>query len=397
MLLVLLMGWGFVGNFFTHNFNFEVLVARAEDSESEEKDEEIEELEEKIEEYEKKIAKLKDEEASLQREIDYAESQIGLTETRIQSVEYEIQEKEIQIDELSGEIENLGGRISKLLESIYTQEELLLRRVRARYKSFRVSPVVIIFGSDNLSEAVQKSEYLRLAERQDRELMGQMNSTKNLYDQQKFLTEVKRDEVEELKRQVEIEKQNLENYKADLDRQKKDKEKLLEETENDEQKFQALLAQVQSELAAKLFALDLPYGEGVEVKEGDVIGFMGNTGCSTGPHLHFGYIRNGSTVDPLPYLENGELEWPVDNWEITQYFGENYTFYMNNFGIPGHDAIDIISTIQWSGAPIRAARDGEVYYAQDSKVYCPWINNSLGKGAIIDHGDDDKTIYWHLQ
>ena len=46
---------------------------------------------------------------------------------------------------------------------------------------------------------------------------------------------------------------------------------------------------------------------GVAVRRGDVIGFVGETGLATGPHLHFELHINGEKTDPAPLLEGAAV------------------------------------------------------------------------------------------
>jgi murein DD-endopeptidase MepM/ murein hydrolase activator NlpD len=43
---------------------------------------------------------------------------------------------------------------------------------------------------------------------------------------------------------------------------------------------------------------------GQNIKRGDLIGYVGNTGLSTAPHLHYEVLINGGQVDPVHYFYN---------------------------------------------------------------------------------------------
>ena len=47
---------------------------------------------------------------------------------------------------------------------------------------------------------------------------------------------------------------------------------------------------------------ELIVNKGFKVKKGDIIGFVGSTGASTGNHLHFEILKNNKHVNPKDFL-----------------------------------------------------------------------------------------------
>jgi peptidoglycan hydrolase CwlO-like protein len=177
----------------------------------------------KIAEYEEKISSLTKAANTLSNQIAQFNTQIDLTILKISQTEEKIA--------------LLGGRIDSLATSLASLTASFNSRAVETYKMARFGdPVLVLISSPNLTEAVLRFHYLEKIQEADRDLLGRLTSAQTDYKNQK---------TEQEKLQEELTAQ-----KASLDSQKAAKAQLLAVTQNDEKKYQELLAEAKAQLAA---------------------------------------------------------------------------------------------------------------------------------------------------
>lgn len=360
--------------------------------------------------WESKINQAKTEANTLQSTINILNGQIQLQSLKIQQTVNEIYQLEKEIDELTQRIEGLSISLDKL-------SGILIERVRASYKQSRKQFKVNFFASDSFNQFISQYHYLNQAQEQTLEVMHRTELQRATYDQQKRLKEEKQEEIAK-------KKSELERQKTELDAQKSSKDILLQQTKNNEATYQQKLAEALKELSQISSAARtvIRQGSGVQIKQGEVVGTMGNSGFSTGAHLHFGVYRYSAddfskssswswyyqnTINPLDKLQNknilwatgcsydpsgkinsgnGSWSWPMAEIRITQNYGSN-TCYNWMYGGKAHPALDIVGIGDIS---VRSVQDGEAYF-------CRNCLGDGGNGVFIFHKDNYMTLYWHLR
>lgn len=338
-----------------------------------------------------KIGQLKGQEKTLSSQIAVMDNQMRLTQLRINSTKQ-------QIKDLTEDIETTTKKIGSLEESLTNITKVLINRVITTYEVGSIQPFHILLSSEGVSNFLQRLNYLKIAQAHDKKVIYETQQAKVDYANEKEIFEGKKAKVETLKKE-------LEGYTAQIEQEKVEKQELLRVTKNDEEMYQKLLAQVLAERA-------IVSGGGKElflrnVNAGDSIATVitGQSGCSTGTHLHFSIYQGLSMRDPNDYLSSksftysygpdlygyygtinphGSYPWPLDDpIEVNQGFGSHG--YASRYPGGVHDGIDI----EGGSLTVKAVRSGKLY--QGSYSGCSYGSLNFAK---VEH--DDGLITWYL-
>ena len=362
----------------------------------------LQEKEAEIQKAETSLHDAQNQEKTLKSQLDLIDGQSKVTTLKIE-------ETTLQIEKLQREISDLSTRIERISGTLDTLSEILLKRIVQTYKYNNTTTTFdLLLSSHGFSALLERLKYIQVVQAYDKKKLYELQATKLAYNDQKQDKQTRQTEAEKLNKQ-------LDTYKKQLDGQKKAKDELLRLTKNDEARYQNLIAQLKADTESLQRALGAGGVQLGDRKKGDRIASVGNSGCSTGPHLHFevmtpAHIENGAIigsnnkVDPKSYLDSGKFAKPVSeyngndscsnggtcrNGDISTRFHQ--TYYIFSSSGTQHTGLDIVD---YFGASIYAVDDGTAYSFQDSQT-CS-LTNTVGKGVAIDHHNGTVTLYWHI-
>ncbi|MDZ4229058.1 MAG: C39 family peptidase [Patescibacteria group bacterium] len=187
-------------------------------------------------ELQKLISQSQGQQKTLSDAIDYLNNKMALTQTQIYQKGQELKVLEENINLLSVKI---GQRDQDLTKTAI----LFQSRLTESYKRTYLKPVYLLLESGGLSSFLNSSKYLQVIQASDSNLLKQLQIDKNDLETQKTIKEEKQKEVEQVKA-------DLAEQTATLQSQNQEKQRLLNDTKNDERKYQELLKQAQAQKAA---------------------------------------------------------------------------------------------------------------------------------------------------
>lgn len=337
-----------------------------------------------------RITEKKEQAKTLQEEISSIENEIGEVEQKITLLDSEIEKTSRDIDSLNNDI-----RLKEV--SLEREKDKLKKGIQLLYERGDTDVIEVLASSSSISFFIDQEKYTQAINEDVLGAFRKIKEIKNNLDQ-------KGKELERKKDEQGIIKSAQERTKEELSTRVLAKNRLLEETKGDEKLYAQLLEQAlrdKSQVSlivqaissgASPTAIGLPYSgprAGQRVYRGEVIARLGNTGFSTGPHLHFGVYRNGQDVDPMPFLSNSLFSFPVPGAKISQDFYGTYSHKGRGPGWPG--GIDFVAA---EGTPVRAAKEGVIIFEGVGKG---GVNSGFGHYIIIDHQNGFLTLYGHLK
>lgn len=310
----------------------------------------IKDAQDKKEELENELENTKDFLSTLEALKENEKEYVKALDAELEAIATEIYELTLSIEAKNIEIANTEKEINAAEADIEQQYEDMKLRIKYMYENGEVSDLQMIFDSQNMSDVLDRAEYINKITEYDRNMMIKLKESKEA----------------------------LVEKKAELDKERTELSILMVEAQNEQAKTELLVADKQATIDA--------YEGQIDAAETDAAALEKHIKEQEQLIAELEEIERQRQEANLEIMyDGGKMTWPLPGYTR---LSDDYGIRNDPFGGPGqsmHNGIDIPAP---AGTPIVAAYDGQVAWS--------YYNWSAGNWIGIDHGNGVYTVYMHM-
>lgn len=340
---------------------------------TEEQKQEMKASESKVDMMEETVAGLNSEKKELQTAKNELSATVEQLDAQLTNVQEVLTELEEDIERKTKQVENIKNRLREAEANQDEQYSSMKQRIKFMYEKGDVAYVSMVFGAQNLTEMLNKAEYIEEVSAYDRKLLDEYTETKYRVINLKDKLETEQSSLLETQEQAEIQEQQMTRL---IDQKNGEIEKFESEISTKEdaiKEYEAMIASQNATIAALEASILKAEKEAAALeKELEESGLSDNDIGST--------PSKPATTQPV---YSGPFCMPAPSYtRVSDDYGNRIhpILGVQKF----HNGIDFAAP---GGSPILAAQSGTVIAAAYS--------STMGNYIMINHGGGLITIYMH--